>query len=374
MKRSALRAAIGSVCLAIALVCGLVLSGCSKEPSAEELIRQDISDTLDRVKDLDDATAEELKESMDTTSLEPYGIDAEELIRSMVDGFDYTIGTVTVDEDAGAATAELTVTSKSMAELYGSIGDMISELLSGPDMLELITNEDALNQRTGELIMEAVAAIEPSEKQIELEYAKGDDGWELDGGSGAELAQIFVGDTSALANGLDETEPQADEPEANEPQANTPQTDTNAASGVTVSQQNALESAQSYLKFSHFSYTGLIDQLEYEEFSTEDATWAADNCGADWNEQALGSARDYLEFSAFSYTGLIGQLEYEGFTSEQATYAADNCGADWNEQAAKSAQSYLDFSSFSRNGLIEQLEYEGFTSEQATYGVDAVGL
>ena len=300
MKRSALRAAIGSVYLVIALVCGLVLSGCSKEPSAEELIRQDISDSLDRVKDLDDATVEELKESMDTTSLEPYGIDAEELIRSMVDGFDYTIGTVTVDEDAGAATAELTVTSKSMAELYGSIGDMI--------------------------------------------------------------------------NGLDETEPQADEPEANEPQVNTPQTDTNAASGVTVSQQNALESAQSYLKFSHFSYTGLIGQLEYEEFSTEDATWAADNCGADWNEQALGSARDYLEFSAFSYTGLIGQLEYEGFTTEQATYAADNCGADWNEQAAKSAQSYLDFSSFSRNGLIKQLEYEGFTSEQAIYGVDAVGL
>ena len=64
MKRSALRAAIGSVYLAIALVCGLVLSGCSKEPSAEELIRQDISDTLDRVKDLDDATVEELKEAM----------------------------------------------------------------------------------------------------------------------------------------------------------------------------------------------------------------------------------------------------------------------------------------------------------------------
>lgn len=88
---------------------------------------------------------------------------------------------------------------------------------------------------------------------------------------------------------------------------------------------------------------------------------------------ALEKAKDYLDFSAFSYTGLIGQLEYEGFSTEDATFGADNCGADWNEQAAKKAQSYLDFSSFSRQGLVDQLLYEGFTNEQAEYSVTAVG-
>ena len=77
--------------------------------------------------------------------------------------------------------------------------------------------------------------------------------------------------------------------------------------------------------------------------------------------------------SAFSYSGLIEQLEYESFSTEQATYAVDNCGADWNEQAAKKAQSYMDMSSFSRESLIEQLEYEGFSADQAEYGVSAVG-
>ncbi len=75
----------------------------------------------------------------------------------------------------------------------------------------------------------------------------------------------------------------------------------------------------------------------------------------------------------FSYTGLIEQLEYEGFTNDQATYGVDNSGANWNEQAAKSAKSYLEYSSFSREGLIEQLEYEGFTHEQAVYGVQQNG-
>ena len=129
MKRIALRTAAGSLCAALALVCGLVLAGCSTGPSAEELIREDISSALDEVKSLDDDTVEELVESMDAASLEPYGIDGKELIRSMVDGFDYTIDAVTVDEEAGTATAELTVTSKSMAELYGAMDDIIGELI-----------------------------------------------------------------------------------------------------------------------------------------------------------------------------------------------------------------------------------------------------
>lgn len=88
---------------------------------------------------------------------------------------------------------------------------------------------------------------------------------------------------------------------------------------------------------------------------------------------AVKKARSYLEFSAFSYTGLISQLEFEGFSTSEATYGADNCGADWNEQAAKKAKSYLEFSSFSRSGLIEQLEFEGFTHSQAEYGVSQNG-
>lgn len=90
-------------------------------------------------------------------------------------------------------------------------------------------------------------------------------------------------------------------------------------------------------------------------------------------KNALRTAREYLNISAFSYTGLIHQLEYEGYSTEEATYAADNCNANWNEQAAKSAKEYLDISSFSRQGLIDQLIYEGYTQEQAEYGVTQNG-
>lgn len=90
-------------------------------------------------------------------------------------------------------------------------------------------------------------------------------------------------------------------------------------------------------------------------------------------QNALDQAFNYLSFMAFSYNGLIQQLEYEGYTTEEATYAADNCGADWNEQAARKAGEYLSTMAFSRQGLIDQLLYEGFTQEQAEYGVSQNG-
>ena len=88
---------------------------------------------------------------------------------------------------------------------------------------------------------------------------------------------------------------------------------------------------------------------------------------------ATRQAKDYLNFTAFSRQGLIEQLEFEGYSTEDATFAVDHIEVDWMEQAAKAAQNYLDFSSFSKQGLIDQLEFEGFTSEQAAYGVSAVG-
>jgi|GEM_PF-3645848 Host cell surface-exposed lipoprotein. len=95
------------------------------------------------------------------------------------------------------------------------------------------------------------------------------------------------------------------------------------ANQETTGQRNAVKKAESYLSFSAFSRKRLIEQLEYEEFSTEDATYAVDKISPDWNEQAYKKAESYLKSSSFSKDRLISQLEYEGFTSEQAQYGAD---------------------------------------------------
>lgn len=141
----------------------------------------------------------------------------------------------------------------------------------------------------------------------------------------------------------------------------------------TTGESNALRQANSYLSFMAFSRDGLIDQLEFEGYTSDEAVYAVDNCGANWNEQAVKKAKSYLGTMAFSRSGLIEQLEFEGFAEDEATYGADNCDADWYEQAAKKAKSYLDLMSFSRDGLIDQLEFDGFTYEEAVYGAEQNG-
>ena len=95
---------------------------------------------------------------------------------------------------------------------------------------------------------------------------------------------------------------------------------------LSLSQKNAIKKAESYLNFTSFSKEGLIEQLKYEGFSDEDATFAVDNIEVDWNEQAYLKAESYLTTFAFSKDGLIDQLKYEGFTNEQIDYAIKKIG------------------------------------------------
>ena len=91
-------------------------------------------------------------------------------------------------------------------------------------------------------------------------------------------------------------------------------------------------------------------------------------------KNAVRAAKDYLAYTAFSRQGLIEQLEFENYSTEVATFAVDYVAPEWNMQAAKAAQDYLDYTAFSRQGLIDQLMFEGYTSAQAQYGVDQTGL
>lgn len=116
-------------------------------------------------------------------------------------------------------------------------------------------------------------------------------------------------------------------------------------------------------------YIGTIVQAPAQQ-KTEPA-----NAGQTASQRnACRAAANYLAVMPFSHSGLVGQLEYEGYSSDDATYAADNCGADWFVQAEKAATNYVDLMPFSRQGLIDQLIYEGYTEEQAVHGVDHVGL
>ncbi|MBD4579500.1 hypothetical protein GUG60_09635, partial [Xanthomonas citri pv. citri] len=63
-----------------------------------------------------------------------------------------------------------------------------------------------------------------------------------------------------------------------------------------------------------------------EGYSTAHATAAVDGLSIDYNEQAAKAAESYLDFTGFSRSGLIDQLMFEGYTASQAEYGVDAVG------------------------------------------------
>lgn len=110
-----------------------------------------------------------------------------------------------------------------------------------------------------------------------------------------------------------------------------PDEDTDA-SAFTVSQEQAIEQAQSYINMTGFSKAGLMEQMTSDAgsgFSKSDASFALKHIKVDWNAEAVESAQGYLDISSFSRSGLIDQLHSKagsGYTLKQAEYAADQVG------------------------------------------------
>lgn len=90
---------------------------------------------------------------------------------------------------------------------------------------------------------------------------------------------------------------------------------------------------------------------------------------ADTRDAALRRARSYVSATHMSPVTLYRQLtSYEGFSSDDARYAVQECGADWDDEATEAAASYRQHLGLSDAGIRRQLtsSVEGYTDAQAT--------
>lgn len=68
-----------------------------------------------------------------------------------------------------------------------------------------------------------------------------------------------------------------------------------------------------------------VETKAKEEAETK-AKEEAENTLSLSQENAIQKGQDYLEYSSFSKSGLAEQLKYDGFTSEEATYGVSKTG------------------------------------------------
>lgn len=138
---------------------------------------------------------------------------------------------------------------------------------------------------------------------------------------------------------------------------------------VTQSAANTAQSANNTASGQDSTVTG---QTQTSAAQTPQGQEYAD--GTEAQQDALASAVDYINQMAFSRDWLIAQLVSDGVDTNDAAWAADHTGADWNEQAHKKAEEYLKLTSFNHKDMVDQLVFEGFTADQAEYGATKAGL
>lgn len=115
--------------------------------------------------------------------LATYGIDAKSFIAAYLDGFDYRIDEVKVDGDS--ATATVVLTCKKFDAFAQALTEATTELAEDEQTAEL--DADQINEKVGQLVLEALGSVEPTESNpVELPFTRTDNAWGP--ASGAEQA------------------------------------------------------------------------------------------------------------------------------------------------------------------------------------------
>lgn len=183
---SGLRVALVGV-VALVLAAGLVACG---GKSNEEVIREGVTQEFESIKNLDDATLDEILGGFtESADLSEYGIDNAEFCKSWLSGFDYTVDDVVVDGDN--ATVTVSVTIKSLEEALTNWQSKMEEL-AGSEEYASMTTED-LYAAIGTSLMESLDTASMSNETVELPYTLNGNTWEPGAGFDAALAQAFTG-------------------------------------------------------------------------------------------------------------------------------------------------------------------------------------
>lgn len=174
--------------MAALVACVVLLSGCGG-PSVEELITNDLTSQFDEIKNGGDDFLSGLEEASGD-EFEQLGIDPKEYAKSYLEGFDYKIGDVTVDEDKGTATAEVTITCKSMNKIVEDFATRYQEKVAALDELP---SEDDLYKMAGQVMVDVTKAAKTKDTKVTFKYSANEDNeWSADDSATTEMMNAMM--------------------------------------------------------------------------------------------------------------------------------------------------------------------------------------
>lgn len=173
--------------MALLAITVLAVSGCGG-PSAQDLIREELTKRFDEIKTGGDEFLKEL-DSTSSDSFNQLGIDGASWAKTYLDGFDYKLGDITVDNDKGTAEAKVTVTCRSIGNILTKFGSQYASKLTS----EGITDEAELFKLAGSTLTEVTEAEPTRDAECTFTFTKNDKGeWSIDDSSQQALAEAMT--------------------------------------------------------------------------------------------------------------------------------------------------------------------------------------
>lgn len=144
----------------------------------QEAISKDLTSQLDSFKSSDSKMLAETLKANDA-SLQTLGIDSDEFAKALLDGFTYDIGTISVNDKAGTAIAEVNTTSKTATTVLAALVNNIPSAI-GSLTADDISSEDKVNKFIGKQLVEAAKSAATATSTFSLTYTKSGDTWKMD--------------------------------------------------------------------------------------------------------------------------------------------------------------------------------------------------
>lgn len=177
-----------------ALACALALGGCGLfGPSPEQIVRDGLASDFDMLLDKESQARQTMVSNLESTgALSGLGVDTQGFLNALLEGMEYEIASVEVDDEAKTATATVELTCKSLTDVATRAQELLNQRAA--DAGETAISPEETLAWMGECLMQAAQEDAPESVELELDCSSDDEGtWSADDSVAAAVAGALLG-------------------------------------------------------------------------------------------------------------------------------------------------------------------------------------
>lgn len=177
-----------------ALACALALGGCGLfGPSPEQIVRDGLASDFDMLLDKESQARQTMVSNLESTgALSGLGVDTQGFLDALLEGMEYEIASVEVDDEAKTATATVELTCKSLTDVATRAQELLNQRAA--DAGETAISPEETLAWMGECLMQAAQEDAPESVELELDCSSDDEGtWSADDSVAAAVAGALLG-------------------------------------------------------------------------------------------------------------------------------------------------------------------------------------